>query len=212
MRPVNQFTPDLVRYAAPVLKLNGQNTTHCGVIYRPVEAGPLFFLHFAEHLDLRVDALDPTYFFEDFALDESDCKFVAANCGAIALRNPKIPYGFSFRGVSFDPTSGDIRLADPDSALTCATFVLVLLETSGFALLIYDEWTPGVNDEWALNHIKRIEEKGADKKYLRRLRSTLGTVARFRPEEVVGACPVVPWPVGFEAASEAADRLLQQLR
>lgn len=212
MRPVNQFTPDLVNYAAPVIKLNGPNTTHCGIIYRSIEAGPLFFIHFAEHFDLRVDKIDSTYFFEDFTLDESDCKFVAATCGAIALRNPKIPYGFNFRGVSIDPITGNFRLADPDSALTCATFVLVLLESSGFELLVFDEWPLGVNEEWALNHIARIEAKGADRKYLRRLRSSLETIARFRPEEVVGACPVTPWPVGFEGATEAAELLLNQLR
>lgn len=190
--------------------------THVGVVHRGHQ-GPALLLNLARHSDLRNDKLpdpDQHYVCVEIDLDPDRASAVTALCRRIWRRHPAIPYGVLYQGGKF-AKDGRLLLRDRELGLTCATFVLAVLEGAGLALVKFEDWPARAEDQiwhsrvvaWLrADHDERPEVVSLS--HVRGVASELGC-ARLRPEEVAaaGSHPVFDWPVTFHDASAAGVRL-----
>ncbi|MCC0045722.1 MAG: hypothetical protein H6903_08470 [Rhodobacteraceae bacterium] len=188
------------------------NQRHCGVIYRP-DAEVVRFLHLAFHFDLRDEALNGTYWWAPSGLDPENQLVLAALANVIAEGHPSIPYGFDMDGLIFDKATGALLPAPPGRGLTCATFVLAMLQTYGFEPILSRSWEVRHEDEqWQDQILAYMQERGASPEHLDAIRSAESN-KRFRPEEVVGtaAQQVDEWAIEFERAQLLAAEVLRDM-
>lgn len=124
-----------------------------------------------------------------------------------------MPYGFDRTGIAFDPSTGKATIPSGGKGLTCATFIITVLETQLLRLLKEEEWPSDANFEWQDSMLAEL--KGApdvDESYILAVSEHVGHVRRFSPEEVVGSAAEAAWPVGYQRATKAAQKILSKMR
>lgn len=126
---------------------------------------------------------------------------------ALRLRSiAAFPYAFRYEETSFAP-DGQLRLGGTEHGLTCATFVLALLRATGVELLDVSTWPTRPDDTaWHAEVLALLQRHGASPDHIARVRSEVGC-ARFRPQEVAGACSGGAFPTSFASARAAASRI-----
>lgn len=182
---------------------------HVGVVHRGY-TGPARLLHLAFHaflVDEQLPSDDLHYVWVELNLDSDRAEAVAGLCRRIAKRPPEVPYGLVYEGGSL-ADDGTAKFAGQEIGFTCSTYVLALLAAAGIRLLELRSWPSRSSDAaWHERVVQMLED------YRRRHpeRLTAGHVnkvrsekvcARFRPEEVAGACSTSA-PVQFQEAVEA---------
>lgn len=173
---------------------------HSAMLYENL-AGELRLLHLADNFDLRNHEPDSRYKWVPAALPRPKCKLLAVLCDRVGSLGQQLPYGFDKNGISIDRTSGRVSPIPEEKGLTCASFILIMLETYGIRLLKEEEWPAGVNNEWQAQSIERLRLSGkSSAEQLRTMEESIGA-CRFTPTEVVGASTVRPWPVGYTQAT-----------
>ncbi|GAB01775.1 MULTISPECIES: hypothetical protein [Acinetobacter] len=100
----------------------------------------------------------------------------------------------------------------PTEGLTCATFVILMLENFGVNLIDKNSWKITEEDtiwfERMLNDCFFLFQDH----FLEKLREDKGKYPRFRPEQVVAAaCLYEDDPISFDEANEASKEILRQL-
>lgn len=180
---------------------------HCGALFlRPDQT--IGFIHLAWNYDLRIEDPDPRYFWLDIGLGSSGRKFMAIVAQRVATGSPKIPYGLDRSGIFFDENTGACTLGNMGKGLTCATFLICLLDVGGFNLLRENEWPKRANSSWTRSVLRSLRARGAEPDQIDGVKKDLDA-RRFKPSEVV-ASSVLPrstWPVGFSSASCLAKSL-----
>lgn len=125
----------------------------------------------------------------------------------------KAPYGIiNEGGTEFHE---GVLIKNPNTegdGLTCAVFIICLLEQFDFPLIDRESWELTNEDkrwqEWILN----LLEGRLNPEYMKVQRENVGLVKRFRPEQVVGAGCIFDFvPVGYTDACRAAEIVLEQL-
>jgi hypothetical protein len=186
---------------------------HCGFLYR-LDTGAPRLLHFAWHYTLRDDEPSSAYLWADIGLDELNAKFLAAFTSLLKRNEHSIPYGLDSGGSCFDSATGEFIRPPIGKGLTCSTFILAVLRSLGFALLLEESWPEREDDEeFGRQIVADLLENGADPGHVAAVGNDI-RAKRFRPEEVVGGTisPSGRWPVLFEAAAALAEDILADLR
>lgn len=127
-------------------------------------------------------------------------------------------------GVEYSPIYSGNGILDDDSGqyipdpnfptegLTCATFVILMLENFGVHLIDRNSWE--VTDEdtvWFERMLSDCFFLFQDH-FLEKLRKDKGKYPRFRPEQVVAAgCLYEENPISFDQANKASEEVLRQL-
>lgn len=234
IRKVDVRTP--CEYLACIVAIQGPVGAHVAIWYAGKEPNSYFVLHQAWHYDTRNDpsadfllnvkgnpvvVVVPT-----FNIDEA--KLIRARCALVATRiaDNSLPYAFLSNGATFladgTPELGSSR------GLTCATFVLKLLESVEVSLVTEVSWKT-VADPNRLVHDKEMQTKivnylhkqaaGIDDKrdrealqrHARAVATEVGT-PRVRAEEVAAASGITPRPGDFATVEPEGRRVLEAVQ
>ena len=182
----------------------GDHGTHCAILFQGRDGTP-WILHLAWNHKLMAGPVDEHYGWVEASLTPSNKKLLALLADRIWNSRPKIPYGLTNSGVSFDPMTGELGPVPLGQGLTCATFILALLKTEGLRLLDEETWPEGANDDWQRWVVEALINDGADDEQVEAVKATIGS-RRQRPAEVVGSATLSAqkWPVVFEEAQTVA--------
>lgn len=141
---------------------------------------------------------------------------VPARCELIKEKNDSITFGIRFTETKFDH-DGELIFANGDFGLTCATFVLALLESAGIILINLGDWQNRDKDtEWqqyVLNYYRKRnlrEPNSYDENLVPHYESNLGCF-RYRPEEVAAASSAENLPTGFDFCEDYGRRINEAL-
>lgn len=173
---------------------------HIGVIHQDEEGEPLL-LHLAWHFRLENQAtsavrLGSALHWVKPALDEVRAYNLVAMCQLIADRADRgaVPYGILYEGGTFTD-QGIMKLGAHAHGLTCATFVMHVFRSAGIELMFYGQWPSRLEDDaWHNRIVERLQRHYVD--HAEKIAGEKGC-ARFRPEEVAGACSSTSWPAAF---------------
>ena len=196
--------------AALAIRQTQPGQRHTGIVYRVDDSGAVFLLHLAWNYRLVSEAFSAPYLWVQTSLPIREQRYVAGLCALIADRQPGIPYGLERSGVSFDVSTGDILVSEQGKGLTCASFILAVMQTVGLTLLKEDEWPLDNNDEWQRWVIEMLHKTKASQAQIDAVERDVGS-RRFTPEEVVASSTDSPWPIGLDRAIELSGDLLSQL-
>jgi len=188
---------------------------HVGVVHRGASSAAQV-LHLAWHADLQADPLSGTdieFYWVEFDLDPDRVETMAAFCRRVSRRRPSVPYGIWYEGGALQD-DGAAELKGKEIGLTCATYVLALLEWGGIRLLSIENWPSRPEDaSWhrgivrALRKHQRRNPDSISDEHIARVEQD-GGCARFRPEEVTaGCCEYAGAPVGHEVAWQLGEQL-----
>lgn len=111
-------------------------------------------------------------------LEEEDADTIRAKIKIFSSNlNNNACYSISYSGECRD-VNGEFVSSYMEDGLTCATFILFILESYGFSVVNYNGWPITPEDrEWQEDHKNNFSCLGI-----------VGEKPRFRPEQVIGAC------------------------
>lgn len=125
----------------------------------------------------------------------------------------KLPYGITNEGgTKFEQGSFVPNPLVRGDSLTCATFVLCVLEQFGFSVINRESWEHNDEDTKWQADIVEILEKYLQPYFHEIQKENIGKVIRIRPEQVVGACGIFDFsPVEYDEACKAGEDVIQKL-
>lgn len=216
------FATDGADLGVAIFGSNG--SFHTGLLYRD-ETNTGWFLHLAFHHDLVQDQPPTRAHWAASKLSTVDQQLIAEFCHLVWERHRQggLPYGFDYADARFQE-SGEFVVGATSHGLTCATFVLAVVErAANIRLLDTATWVHRATDvQWQesiLTNIedhaceleRRLESEAADlaRKHATLLQGEVGCV-RYRPSEVVAAFNLEN-PADFVAASVLGAAIEQEL-
>lgn len=190
-----------VRELGAVIMQSGPNQRHVGFLYK-LGNEPAKMLHLAWQHKLCEEPPTADYCWVQSGLDETNRKVIApAVAEVFSSQQLPMPYSPIFQGVYFDANTLEYDRHEPGEGLTCATFIMAVLDALGRPLFDVDEWAARDADaQWhdtIINMLQRSPDASPEHIAAMRARPR---GARFRPEEVVGSMAVSSQPVSFTAA------------
>ena len=196
----------------PALSPEDQYGLHSGLLYK-IDDGSPRISHLAWHFRLRDDAASDPYLWADTALDENNSRFVAAWLASRQNSPSNIPYGIDAGGSCFDKATREFLPPPLGKGLTCATYIVAILKSLGFPLLLEETWPTDrtSDDSWQRAVIDALRNDGAGEDYVEATQKDVGA-KRFRPSEVVGSATRAPWPVAFQDAAELAASVVADVQ
>ena len=124
-----------------------------------------------------------------------------------------VPYGIINSGNCFCPNTGKFLGLVLGEGLTCATFVLTILETLNLHMLDKNSWTQRQADmEWQMSVVGYIFSR--DQLRAMTMKNSIGKATRFRPEEVFAAACVMGeprWKVTMQDVEGYIDQIFADL-
>lgn len=161
------------------------NQRHTGFVVK-AEDGKLWLFDLATHNRFRMTEVPHGYGSAalEFMDPYSSLTFVGWLLALHQRRAGKLPYGIAYEGEYFG-SDGNYLRDELGDGLTCATFVIESLKRQGFELINQETWPVLAEDgQWAEGLLPYIpytdEEFSAQCEHI-------GKVARYRPEQAVGA-------------------------
>jgi hypothetical protein len=169
--------------------------------------------HLAWHHRFRDELWDNSYWWTNLiGLDALNRKVVAGWLHAFAKNAPVVGYGFSFSGCKIENDSMGqprYRPGDPGKGLTCATYIVFVLDQLGFELLRQSEWPNRPEDRaWQKAIVDLLKSTGVmTLEELQTVEADVGCV-RFKPIEVTAAATQPIIPVSFADAQAIASQIM----
>lgn len=181
---------------------------HIGLAYRPDQGAPLRLVHLGWHHDLRDHELDSAYRCAQLAgLPPLVGPTLVMKCKLTAkeLAKNRVAYGFGWRpGSVTQDENGVLTVAEAVSGLTCATFVLALLDLVNYTLVDLASWEDRDGDEaWTAWVLDMLKQTGASEAHIEKVRTAAAGELRVRPDDVAGAASVSKPPASFADATSA---------
>ena len=200
--PAEKPFSDVVQLGAVITKTDGG--FHVGFLYKFGSSAPEM-LHLAWHHILRRDVPSDRYSWVQCGFSE-DIRDVIVPALAGVAQDQKIPYSPIFQGIYFDQGVLTYSRNQAGDGLTCATFMMALMQTLGCPLFNPDEWPVRDDDStWHEGVIAALEaEPTVTQQHTDAIRAT-PKGARFRPQEVAGSFSELGAPIPFSQA-EALGR------
>lgn len=177
-------------------------------MYR-IEGGEIRLAHLAWNRQLGNPMPSPQYYWVENYIHPSLQKFIAVLCHKIVQTKPPIPYGLDSTGLAFDDETGNLLVAPVGKGLTCATFILCILDHFGINLLIKEEWPEDANIEWQEWVLEKLDAESTAEHF--EAMSLDKGCRRFTPEEVVASSSSKITPLGYEDTQSRAEQLLDAL-
>lgn len=146
-------------------------------------------------------------------VSERNAAIITAELRTLALKESDMLYGITnYGGTTFQ---NGVTIPNPDvrgDSLTCATFVLCMLEQFGFNIVDRDSWIISAEDtQWQKGMVEILKEH-LQPDFYEIQKENIGKVVRIRPEQIVGACGIFNYsPVKYDEACEAGTIVLDQL-
>lgn len=147
-------------------------------------------------------------------ISERNAAIITSELRMLGLKaSDKVPYGITnLGGTRFEDGVVVTNPAVKGDSLTCATFVLCILEQFGFNIIDRDSWTITDEDiQWQETMVELLKPF-LQPEFYELQKENIGKVVRMRPEQIVGACGVYDFsPINYSQACEAAETVLEEL-
>jgi len=190
---------------------------HVGFIYKEGKSETKF-CHLRWHHWLDDEAATPTncpYWFETDLADFPKRRIVAYLKKVVAANDTTpIPYSIADKfASSFDDATGEYIKTGDEDGLTCATFVLAVMERCGFVVLDTENWPERPDDtEWQTGMIAYMREKAVPEERIKANSEAVGCI-RLRPEEVAAGfdLPSKDWTLPPERAIQRGAEIQQEI-
>ena len=170
--------------------------------------------HLCWHKEMRLeDFNDNRYGISDILINSYNLTHLAATLESIGSKNQSsIPYSFSSPVVVFDGSHVYVGHGKGEG-LTCATFVMSVLEYNAFKIVDKSTWQTTLSDRnWCSEIISNLTRSGiTDQQHISTMRAAISKVTRFKPEQIYG-CGIVEkkrWPIIFNEAEVIADAVIE---
>lgn len=198
--------------SVPALSPDDQYGLHSGLLYK-IDGGFPRISHLAWHFQLKDDPVADPYLWADVGLDTNNSRIIAAWLALRQTSPSNIPYGIDAAGSCFDKTTREFLPPPLGKGLTCATYIVAVLKSLGFPLLLEDTWpTDRASDHsWQRAVIDTLKNTGAGEDYVDAAQKDVGA-KRYRPAEVVGSATRAPWPVAFQDAAALASAVIADVQ
>lgn len=185
---------------------------HTGIIYKDIDES-VFVLHLAWHEILRKEEIHEAGFcvwVPPNFMHEHNAEAAAEFLNSIYKRYERdgLPYGLFFDGTAKFNNIGELTYGN-GMGLTCATFVLAVLDNIGYMLCDIDDWESRLDEDeqWLRCILSQITVNSVLKN---QLNNELGCL-RYKPCEVAGSSFKHHTPVKFELAKQLAESIEMQL-
>lgn len=169
---------------------------HVGFVYRTKDDSIVLSHLGWHHAFYGAGELEDQYLWLDSLLDPEICEMIAEYLELVAseFENETIPYGIVYPVDPFG--EGTVYRARNDGeGLTCATYVVAIMERMRQPVLDASTWPTGRADDikWAELILSMLEKrKDIKPEHVEIQRKVLPFVTRLRPEEVAAAFVVTP--------------------
>jgi hypothetical protein len=214
LRPADELTLPTLSFLGVGLRRVTPEQHHVAFVYQAADGTPCLS-HLAFHRRFRgADAWDGLYHWSTaVGIDELNRKTVAAWLSALAQNPPIIDYGLSFVGCEFVRDQNgtySFTAKERGKGVTCATFIMLVLQTLGLPLIEQDTWPARPEDvQWQQRILDALQPHMAPEE-LALVAQDVGC-ARYRPIEIAAACSHDPWPVNYETAVQLAQEILAEV-
>ncbi len=215
LRPAAELTTEELSYLGVGIRKSAPQQHHVAFIYEAPDSS-LRLSHLEWHRRFRpYDLWNNQYYWSSAdGMEALNRKTVAAWLFALSQNPQIIDYGLSFEGCEFtqDATGSWAFISQSGKGITCATFIMLVLETVGFPLLEKGTWPARAEDTSWQNSMLELLKQHTDMTAadLELVAKDVGCV-RFRPIEVVAAADHGDWPVAYETAVELASVILAEI-
>jgi hypothetical protein len=189
---------------------NPNGLLHVGVVYRRRKSNEQF-LDLKWHsrirsIEIQKDRLPLLWV--QLEIDDDVIDSLFALCKKVGETKPDVLYGLRYIGGEINK-NGILKLVPGELGLTCATFVLAVFEGAGITLLDCTTWEARPEKDKPFHDVivdalKRTST--VTRQHLNAVENEKGC-ARFRPEEVAGACSILNRPVSFTSANKVGVQL-----
>ncbi len=186
---------------------------HSGILYRDGN-DDVWLMHLAWHHKLCSETFCFIYQWAPTNRPKPILKFLSVLCDKIRTARPVIPYGLDRSGIHINKETGEVAPGKPGKGLTCATFILALLDTYRIRLLDEAEWPADANQGWQ-NYIYEMmcdERADVPEDHRKALKNDIGGSRRFTPAEVIGASTEKRLPVGYKKAGRLAEKVAAEVK
>jgi hypothetical protein len=181
---------------------------HVGLLYK---AGKKVYLrHQCDHLVVTDDEPTDSYLWNNIsALSPLNKRLIANKLSRAG--GDKVPYGVGYRigGIYLDKKTLKYVVTAPGEGLTCATYVVEVLETLGFTPFDKDSWMPTDEDTaWQkriIEYYRRHYPESID--HFEAEKANIGG-PRYRPDHVAAAGNPPTWPLTQMQANQLALRVV----
>lgn len=195
--------------AAAVLCKTERGNLHMGLLYRGRD-GQAEVLHLAWHDNLSRE-WGWRRMWAHPEVEPERLRSVGGYCRQIWKRyeaTKRFAFALGYHGTTFD-VSGNPRLGHGARGLSCATFVLAVLNSCGIELIHENDWPirPGQD----LAFVFGLESVATSEHYQMLIEEVAEGCRRITPDEVLGACACVDLPADFAPARAAANEILTRL-
>lgn len=183
---------------------------HVGFLYK-LQGKAARLHHQHSHLDTRDEAPSEfDYLWLNIApLSQINKRLIANRLSRAG--GDKIPYGvgFDLDGEYLDRKTLKYARTDPGEGLTCATYVVSVLENLGFPPFVREGWQSSPEDvEWQRRILEFMASKNPDSaEHFEAEKANVGG-PRFRPDHVAGAGAAQKWPIKQDEANSLAEQVV----
>jgi hypothetical protein len=201
--------PDENTIVAVAVGRTEQGNTHAAIIYQSSGLRNEY-LHLAFHEMLNFEQFGQCYAYAD--IDVIRAKQVAGLCRLIRLKTPRIPYSLRLDlNARFCTLSGDLLSLGEAHGLNCATFIIVVFQSTGLTLIELEGWEIREDDRrWQrpLSLLFRRWQPPVSPLHIQNVLSEVGNWPIIRPEEVAGACLENDLPARFPQCRSNGEAVL----
>lgn len=192
------------------------NQKHTGFVFLDIETGKPMIAHLADRYRLEKNKLRGYAVLWLGFISERNAALITAELRMLGLKEADMLNGIiNIGGTKFLSGVTIPNPSVPGDSLTCATFILCMLEQFGFPIIDRDSWKITDEDaQWQEGMVETLESYLIAKvpEHYALQKDNIGKFPRIRPEQMVGACGIFDYaPVKYEDACEAAEVVLQEL-
>jgi hypothetical protein len=207
--------PTTLPFVYVAIQRTGSAQLHAGLFCGYPGKGTCHVLHHPwHHAPLQEDAAWQRYSWVENDWDPLVVLNILARCEAVSRSNPSLPYSLVYDATTHFDANGVLvktGAAQVRPGLTCATFVLAILNGVGVDILDESRWPPSDSDQpWADKILGMLQK--IDPSYVKFMRQQMAGWSRFSPEDVAAASglPQPPLP-DRKAVTPHGQRIAQQL-
>jgi hypothetical protein len=208
-KPTVRAFSEVLQFGA-VIKQVAPDQLHVGFLYKLQDSVPRI-VHLAWHNMFMHEEPSNDYCWIQSGLNEVVRNVIAPAIAEVA-EDQQLPYSPNYESLYFEQGTLRYNRLAPGEGLTCATFLMAVLERLGFPLFDAQEWTPRPEDAaWTERIIQRLEASPrVCNEHTEAIRAR-PRGARFRPEEVAGSLSETTVPVSFVRAQQIGVQVLREL-
>ena len=189
---------------------------HTGFVFLDNEHGKPMIAHLADRYKLEKGRLRGYGVLWLSFISERNAALITTELRMLGMKEADMLNGIiNIGGTKF---SGGVAIPNSSvegDSLTCATFILCMLEQFGFNIIDRNSWKITDEDtQWQDGMVKILEPYLMVKlpEHYALQMASVGKVARIRPEQMVGACGIFDYvPVQYKDACEAGKIVLEKL-